>query len=60
MPKDMHALCLPRSWLLEAVVIFHRVPNMSRDMFIKKKIPVDGFLENEPVSGRVKLTLDGF
>jgi hypothetical protein len=41
------------------VVIFHKVPNMSRDMFLKK-ISVDRFLENEPVFGRVKFTLDGF
>jgi hypothetical protein len=33
------------------MVIFHKVPNMSRDMFIreKKTFPVDGFLKNEPV-----------
>jgi hypothetical protein len=42
--------------LILLVVISH---NMSRDMFIKKN-PVDGFLENEPVFGRVKFTLDGF
>jgi hypothetical protein len=41
-------------------LFFHKVTNMSRDMFIKKTFPVDGFLENEPVLGRVKFTLDGF
>jgi hypothetical protein len=45
---------------LQAMVIFHKVPNMSRDMFIKKTFIVDGYLENEPVFGRVKFTLDGF
>jgi hypothetical protein len=46
---------------LGSVVIFHKVPNMSRDMFIlKKTFPVNGFLENEPVFGCVKFTLDGF
>jgi hypothetical protein len=42
------------------MVIFHKVPNMSRDMFNKKAFLVDGFLENEPAFGRVKFTLDGF
>jgi hypothetical protein len=45
-------------------VIFHKVPNMSKDMFInvvfKKTFSVDGFLENEPVFGCVKYILDGF
>jgi hypothetical protein len=45
---------------MQAVVNFHKVPNMSKDMFIKKTFPVDGFLENEPAFGRVKLTLDRF
>jgi hypothetical protein len=43
------------------MVIFHKVPNMFRDMFMKKKtFLVDGFLENEPVFGHVKFTLDRF
>jgi hypothetical protein len=42
------------------MVIFHKVPNMSRDMLIKKTFPIDGFLENEPIFGRVKFTLDVF
>jgi hypothetical protein len=56
-------MCMPHCVVVlttTVVVIFHKVPNMSRDMFIKKKIPMDGFLENEPVFGRVKFTLDGF
>jgi hypothetical protein len=50
-----------KSMHLRVVAIFHKVPNMSRDMFIQKKksIPMDGFLENEPVFGRVKFTLEG-
>jgi hypothetical protein len=47
-------------WDLGPWLFFHKVPNMSRDMFIKKTFSVDGFLENEPVLGRVKFTLDGF
>jgi len=40
----------------EPVVIFQKVPNMSRDMFIFfKTTPMDGFSENEPVY--VKFTL---
>jgi hypothetical protein len=47
--------------LILPVVISHKVLNMSKDMFKKKILkPVDGFLENEPVFGRVKFTLDGF
>jgi hypothetical protein len=42
------------------MVIFHKVPNMSKDMFIKKTFHVDGFWENELVFGCVKFTLDGF
>lgn len=42
------------------VVIFHKIPNMSRDMFTKKTFPMDGFSENEPVLGHVKFTLGGF
>jgi hypothetical protein len=46
------------SQALWPVVIFHKVPNMSREMFIKKKaFSVDGFLENELVFGRVKFIL---
>jgi hypothetical protein len=50
------------------MVIFHKVPNMSKDMFIKNrnkikinknnKFPMDGFLGNEPVLD--EFTLDGF
>ena len=36
------------------VVILHKV-----HVHLRKTIPMDGFLENEPVFGRVKFTLEG-
>jgi hypothetical protein len=56
-------MCMPHCVVVlttTVVVIFHKVPNMSRDMFIKKIFIVDRFLENEPIFGRVKFTLDVF